>query len=193
MNIAEAAEKLRCNANVLINEMRKKYPGKPWKPDTELPQEFVDEMLKHTNEYLKSDGLEPIPMDPEITKTKEAITLSEETLHAIEYGILEALSSQKIEIAQFFGTSTALKGIQAFEDVHAKTWELYLEQKSEIHNSEIQKIESKISENAFLLVGDLLRRQESLTKLTAESQKKTEEMRRRTQVLVDAFIKPSTF
>ncbi|MDF5730482.1 MAG: hypothetical protein PUP92_21275 [Rhizonema sp. PD38] len=177
--------------------MRKKFPGKQWKPETELPQEFVDEMEKHKNEYLDSveGGTRETPLEEiseELAEKRDALATSREAVEAVQYGILEALTLQEVELSHFFGIATALKGIQSFESSHTQTWELYFQQKASVHNSEIQKLESSILKNALDLQSEMGKRAKSLAEKALDSQMKVEKQKKSFQVLVNAAIGSST-
>ncbi|MDF5716182.1 MAG: hypothetical protein PUP93_20410 [Rhizonema sp. NSF051] len=197
MNIATAAQRLKCNPNLIINEMRKKYPGKQWKLETELPQEFVDEMEKHKNEYLDSveGGTRETPLEEiseDVAEKRDTLATSTAAVEAVQYGILEALTLQEVELSHFFGIATALKGIQSFESSHTQTWELYFQQKASVHSSEIQKLESSILKNALDLQSEMGKRAKSLAEKALDSQMKVEQQKKNFQVLVNAAIGLST-
>lgn len=186
MKLKEAAEKLGCTQRKLIDELSKKFPGQTWKGDSELPQEFVDVIAVHANDYIETSS--PTLPFGELTTTDAAVKDSRIVLEAIEYGILEALSDAKMHSLVTAAQLNAIRDIQQYQNAYSEIWEMYFNQEIDKQDQHSSELAQKLKTMVIALNNDLGKRQgELVVKQTQISQKQTESQRN-SQLLVNALL-----
>ncbi|MDF5731723.1 MAG: hypothetical protein PUP92_27885 [Rhizonema sp. PD38] len=111
---------------------------------------------------------------------------------AIEFGILEALTIQKVEFCKFYGIHVALQEIESFEDAHNETWAVYLKQKEQNLGSQIQELQKALVDRAKTRSSKTGKLAKTLMEQSLISQRKREQQAQDLEVLVNAFIGSST-
>lgn len=91
MKLSDAAKILNTPVKELIDKMTKAVPQTTWKADTVLPQEFVEQLDIHSQEYQQVAGLPK----QEAQSAIEAVGESKLVLESLDYAILESLSDER--------------------------------------------------------------------------------------------------
>lgn len=91
MKLSDAAKILNTPVRELIDKMTKAVPETTWKADTILPQEFVEQLNVHSQEYQQVVGLPK----QEAQNAIEAVRESTLVLESLDYAILESLADER--------------------------------------------------------------------------------------------------
>ena len=91
MKLSDAAKILNIPVRELIDKMTKAVPQTTWKADTVLPQEFVEQLNVHSQEYQQVSGLPKQEAQNAIEATGE----SKLVLESLDYAILESLADER--------------------------------------------------------------------------------------------------
>ena len=111
MKISEASEFLGISTPKLIDELMSRFPEKDWKPGDEIPEELVEAIDKHSQNYQQQQQL--------VTSSENEL----KTVHleSIEYGILEALEQFKLEHLELRASIGAVRDWEKYKQTYERT------------------------------------------------------------------------
>lgn len=93
MKLSDAAKILNIPVRELIDKMTKAVPQTTWKADTVLPQEFVEQLNVHSQEYQQVSGLPK----QEAQNAIEAVGESGVILNGLDFAISQSLADERTE------------------------------------------------------------------------------------------------
>ena len=145
MKVSEAAKILNTPVKDLIESLIQKVPSVDWKKDTELPQEFVDQLNLHSQEYQQVAGLPK----QESQNAIEAIKDSRIVLESLEYAILESLADERTYQLLIESANQAVDDFQQSEVVYTEVISQLANQKLQRLKERRRQIEEKYSNSAM--------------------------------------------
>lgn len=180
MKVSDAAKILNTPVKDLIESLIQKIPHIDWKKDTELPQEFVEQLNLHSQEYQQVAGLPK----QEAQNAIESIKDSRIVLESLEYAILESLADERTYQLLIESANQAVDDFQQSEVVYTEVISKLAEQKLQRLKERRKQIEEKYSNCAVersKVLGELQ------GKLVVQSHQ-LQESRQNSQNLSDSFV-----
>lgn len=125
MKINVAAHTYGITTKELLTELKAKFPGLKFTPNTELPEGFERTVQEQAQEYAEvSDTTQP-ETTGDITQADEDPLVEPKVTEAFHYGVLETISHMRSEDFVVNGQLSALEDIQTFYTSYNEMWALF--------------------------------------------------------------------